>query len=170
MPSGTVFLYGGYLCISAFSSMSCIKNADDWPKGFIPQMYHLLQEYGLLHEYLDIDPVHRSVADLETDVAISITEKVLGIVSDTPLKTYDFRISFLNKLSLRLSYVNSLRLIHLHCCNQDVEDGGKRKFRLTLEYIQRAIDGNKRRQKSTFDKSSSPENTDSDDSSEEFSG
>ena len=144
--------------------MSCIKNADDWPKGFIPQMYHLLQDYELLHVYLDIDPMPRSVADLEIDVVIAITEKVLGIVSDTPLKTYDFRISFLNKVSLRLSYVIFLRLFYLHCCKQDVDDGGKRKFRLTLEYIQRAIDGNKRYQKSTLDKSSSSENTDSDES------
>ena len=114
-----------------------------------------------LHVYLDIDPMPRSVSDLETDVIIAITEKVIGISSDTPLKTHDFRISFLN---------NFLRLFYINCCKQDVEDDGKRKFGLTLEHIQRIIDGNKRHQKTTFDKSSSPENTDSDDSSEEFSG
>ena len=108
-----------------------------------------------LHVYLDIDPMPRSVSDLETDVIIAITEKVIGISSDTPLKTHDFRISFLN---------NFLRLFYINCCKQDVEDDGKRKFRLTLESIQRAIDGNKKRQQNKLDQMTSPENTDSDES------
>lgn len=139
---------------------------DQWPKGFIPQIYHILQDYGLFYIYLGVEPRSMSLIDLKSEILYNITVSTERILSTNPHDTYNSRISFLDKLSLRLQYVKFLRTFYLKCCSYAEEDSGKRMFRETLEGFESAINRNRRGQLDMLEKLTSPRSLDSESDSD----
>ena len=121
------------------------KGDDQWPKRFIPQMYHILQDYGLFFVYLDIPPKYRSNSNLSHIITAVITEKRMGIIQETPMDTHLSRVEFLDKLQVRLQKVKFLRDLYINCCSTNTSaeaSSGKDGFNEVLLNFSNSIETN----------------------------
>ena len=151
------------------------ENDDTWPKRFIPQMYHLLQDYGLFFIFLDVKPMSRSLIDLSNTIGIEVAIKRTEIVKESPMETHNSRVEFLDNLHVRLQKVRFLRALHLNCSSTNTDSkskDGKEKFDEVLRIFDNTIKKLREKEEEALENitnpsSSSDSDEDSDDSEDD---
>jgi len=91
-------------------------------RGFIAQMYHILQDYGFFSSYLGIDNISSKLPISELDDWFVAFGKTIG---KNEVK-YGKRpvLMFLDMMLIRVRRVQFLRLFESYCCNSFIQTAG----------------------------------------------
>ena len=101
-----------------FSDKLCRKipgfRTDENKRGFIPQMYHILQDYGFFAGYIGIDNISTKLPIVE----LEDWYVEFGIEIGINYKEYGKRpvIVFMDMMMLRMRRVQFMRSFETHCC------------------------------------------------------
>lgn len=115
------------------------KNKEGNPvhKGFIPQMYKILQDYGFFYFYFGIDTISQKLPNCK------IIEKIEELSPiDLALRfgaSLDKNVVVMDKAILRLNRVIFLRDFNVQCCLETLPDSNHIAFNKVLEDIASAI-------------------------------
>lgn len=144
------------------------KGDDQWPKRFIPQMYHILQDYGLFFVYLDIPPKYRFSKTLSILIPTVISQKRTEITQATLIETHLSRVEFLKKLQLRLQKVMFLRSLYANCCTStnSGSSSGKEHFNNVLSDFDKTIKVNMDIENDALERITNPSSSEDDSDSD----
>ena len=101
------------------------------PKQFIPQLYHILQDYRFFYEYLQFPIMDQkfTITQVSFKWGLKLGE-LLGSLSSTHRK-----YSYLTIMLLRLRHVQFLRAFDVKCCIRVESDEGHESFDNLLKEV-----------------------------------
>lgn len=152
--------------------IKCLEMIEyDDMKRLIPQMYHILQDYGFFYIYLGVEHMRIEPKENESqqekktrleeekqDISTLITEKVSELCGDISIndmsfeEKYNAKIRCLRTMERRLQYILFLREFNVICClRKKEEDDAHLSFNQVLDASCVAIHSGKRTAKRKFE-------------------
>ena len=101
------------------------------PKQFIPQLYHILQDYGFFYHYLEFPMMDEKLSNSRILARWALNlGKILGRLNSS---TNQYR--FITVMLLRLRRVQFMRAFDVKCCLGSVSDEGHMGFNGVLQDV-----------------------------------
>lgn len=105
------------------------------PKQFIPQLYHILQDYGFFLNYLKFPMMDTKLSLLEVSVRWSL--KLGRILGGFNSKRQEY--AFITKMLLRLRRVQFMRAFDVKCCLDTISNKNHEPFDDVLQGVYDAL-------------------------------
>lgn len=101
------------------------------PKQFIPQLYHILQDYGFFLHYLEFPMMDEKLSITKVSSRWSLRlGRILGGINS---KHQEY--SFITKMLLRLRRVQFMRAFDVKCCLDTISDDNHKSFNDVLDDV-----------------------------------